>query len=104
MNLFDMNLITISEHITCPRGNTIELVIGKHVITYEKLIDGFDVIFDVQFDGAYMEREIPVSDTIKEFWKAAIIDAYWEKPGADLVQHQEGLEFLNKHTNGQMFV
>ena len=103
MNLFDMNLISISEHITSPRGNTIELVIGKHVITYEKLIDGFEVIFDVQFDGVYMEREIPVSEPIKTFWKAAMLDAYWEKPGVDLINHQEGLEWLNKHTNSEMF-
>ena len=48
MNLFDMNLIKISEHITMPLGNTIEIVIGKHVLKYEKLIDGFDVVFDVQ--------------------------------------------------------
>jgi hypothetical protein len=103
MNLFDMNLIHISEHITSPRGNTIELVIGIHVITYEKLIDGFEVVFDVQFDGVYMEREIRLSEAVKTFWKAALLDAYWEKPGTDLVHHQEGLEWLNKHTNSEIF-
>jgi hypothetical protein len=77
MNLFDMNLIKISEHITMPLGNTIEIVIGKHVLKYEKLIDGFDVVFDVQFDGAYMDREVPVSDTVKAFWNAALHDAFW---------------------------
>ena len=103
MNLFDMNLINISEHITSPRGNTIVLVIGKHVITYEKLLDGFEVGFDGQFDGVYMEREVPVSEAVKTFWKAALHDAYWEKPGAYLIHHREGLEWLNKHTNDEIF-
>ena len=98
MNLFDINLINMSEHITTPRGNTIELVIGKHVITYEKLLDGFEVVFDVQFDGVYMEREVPVSETVKTFWKAALHDAYWEKPGVELVSRQAGLDFFASHT------
>ena len=51
----------------------------------------------------YMEREIRLSEAVKTFWKAALLDAYWEKPGTDLVHHQEGLEWLNKHTNGEMF-
>jgi hypothetical protein len=104
MNLFDMNLINISEHITCPQGNTVELVIGNHVITYEKLIDGFDVVFDVQFDGVYMEREIPVSDQVVAFWKAAVFDAYWEKPGQELLHHQEGIEWLDSHTTETRFM
>ena len=98
MNLFDMNLIKISEHITMPLGNTIEIVIGKHVLKYEKLIDGFDVVFDVQFDGAYMDREVPVSDTVKAFWNAALRDAFWEKPGVELVSHQTGMEFFASNT------
>jgi len=51
-----------------------------------------------KIDGVYMEREIPVSEAVKTFWKAALHDAFWEKPGADLVHHQEGLEWLNKNT------
>jgi len=45
-----------------------------------------------------MCSEIPVSEAVKTFWKAALHDAFWEKPGADLVHHQEGLEWLNKNT------
>jgi len=98
MNLFDLNLIKISEHVTMPLGNTIEIVIGKHVLRYEKLIDGFDVVFDVQFDGAYMDRDVPVSDTVKTFWNAALHDAFWEKPGVELVSHQAGMEFFASDT------
>ena len=38
MNLFDMNLIKISDHITMPLGDTIEIVIGKHIIKYVKFL------------------------------------------------------------------
>jgi hypothetical protein len=45
-----------------------------------------------------MDREVPVSDTVKAFWNAALHDAFWEKPGVELVSHQTGMEFFASNT------
>lgn len=98
MNLFDKNLINISDHITNPEADTIELMVGKHVIKYEKCIKDFDIVINVHFDDTVMDLNIPADTRQIEFWHQALLDAYWEKPAKQIKATDTAIRWFQTHT------
>jgi hypothetical protein len=98
MNLFDKNLINISDHITAPQHNTIELMVGKHTIKYEKHIKDFEVVINVHFDDTVMDCDIPARKTEVDFWHNALLDAYWDKPAKEVRSTDTAIRWFDSHT------